>query len=370
MKYQEASFFRLFRRSHYCQRVEDDDDSDEAKRERRERERFAAAAIGFCLKHSPEFQDRFWHKVCRTEMDGQIAPLLNVEVEPVHWADLRLTAETKEGRFAWVVECKAGAPLEQKQNPGFPEFATPGIGYGKLFEQEEKRHKNSSQLRYIVLGATEDFNDSNDCHGLNIAVQKKQWSDVASIDASNTLVADLFDSLGEIGISFFRMKEIQPIHVTSGFGPAAEAWEVVNALFDICGFRRSDFRISADRPAPKHFNIGAYLRRPPSQKEISRRHKELLNVLNPPGDDLAWMGYESGPTIPNGFRRSVWLYCRDEESANYIAKKMSGAISDAVTSVQREYEREGDWCAIIGAGADSTTRDLDWFQKVLETVGK
>jgi hypothetical protein len=290
-----------------------------------------------------------------------------VEVEPVHWADLRLTAETTEGRFAWVIECKAGAPLEQKQNPVFPEFATPERGYGKLFEQEEKRHNNSSRLRYIVLGATEDFNDSNVCHGLNIAVQKRQWSDVASIVISNnTLVADLFESLGEIGISIFRMKEIQPIHVTSGFGPAAEAWEVVNTLFDTCGFRRSDFRISADWPAPKHFNIGAYLRRPPSQKEISRRHKELLNVLNPPGDYLAWVGYESGPTIPTGFRRSVWLYCRDEESANCIAKKMSGAISGAETSVPRG----GDCYAIISTGVDSTTRDLDWFQKVLETVAK
>src|ERR1051325_9272216 len=102
------------RRSHYLRIADEEDQSEEAKRARQERERFAVAAVAFCLKHNAALLNNFWQRVCRMEtLDHKAMPRITIILlEPPHWADLRLVSEFERKRYVWVVEVKAGAPLE------------------------------------------------------------------------------------------------------------------------------------------------------------------------------------------------------------------------------------------------------------------
>lgn len=362
----EASFISLFSRSRYAKWITSDDDSNGAEVDRFERERFAAASVGFCLKHSASFRNYFWRKVCRVDGDPNEVPELAIEVEPVHWADLRLSATTRFGRFVWVVECKAGSPLDSKQNPDDAKFSEVGTGYGAIFRSQEEQVVGN-HLRYIVLGANEQSNIHRDSFRSGIFCTWRRWACLLEDRPLDSLEADLYDCLGQLGLSCFRMKEVEAIQVNADLQAVVDAWDVLTVLGgrDGCAFRSSYWRIAAGRPENNEFHLGAYLRRPHEQKKTSKLHHDLMSRLNPTGAILAWVGYESGSKIQNGFRRSVWLYCEDKKTAESFAKKLRTRIPEITTSV----ERDGDWCAVISADKKATTRDLNWFQAVLKAVG-
>lgn len=357
---ESPGFIGLFRRSRYHRRIADDDDSEDAAAERFERERFAAAAVGFCLKHSATFRAHFWKRICRLSTDPETPPPLTVEVEPVHWADIRLSGEIAGKRCVWVVECKVGAPLDSKQNPCDDTFFVPSLGYGWLFKNSE----DGSNLRYVVLGARESLglNEAGEDIG-GITVTQSLWSSLRGAKSLDSLQADLLDSLGHLGISCFRMAHIESIRVKSGFQEAAAAWEVLTALGseDGCGFRTSYWRIAAGQPEPEVIYVGASLRRPPPLKPTSNLHRALDQRLKPPGDKLTWVGYEAGP---NWFRRSVWFYCATKADTEVIAATVTKRIGDATPT----FERDGSWCAVISSGSDSKTGDLAWFRSVLNAA--
>lgn len=360
MNRESPGFIRLFRRSHYHRRITDDDESEAAADERFERERFAAAAVGFCLKHSPGFRAHFWSRICRLPGDPETPPPLTVDVEPVHWADIRLSGEISGKPCVWVIECKVGAPLDSKQNPREDAFLMHGIGYGWLFKDSE----NGSGLRYVVLGARENLSLNE--AGENIAgitVTQSSWSSLLGANSVDSLQADLLDSLGHLGISCFRMAHIESIRVKSGFQEAAAAWEVLTALGseDVCGFRATYWRIAAGQPEAELIYVGASLRRPPPLKPTSKLHRRLDKRLKPPGDKLAWVGYEAGPNL---FRRSVWFYCNTKADAELLAAAVTKCIGDATPT----FERDGNWCAVISSSSDSNTGDLAWFRAVLDAA--
>ena len=118
----DPTFYRLFRRGRYGSAVDTRQDPERAQRSVEQRECFAVAAVGFCLKHDAPFAKHFWEKVCQKTGDPDGEPSLRVEVGPEDWADLRLTAEIQNWKRVCVVECKAGAPLREKQNPDCAEF--------------------------------------------------------------------------------------------------------------------------------------------------------------------------------------------------------------------------------------------------------
>jgi len=361
MTVRQPTFITLFRRSHYCRRIADEDESEEANAERLQRERFASAAVGFCLKYSAPFRVYFWTQVCKVSDDPRKLPHLDVEIEPVHWADLRLSAQVSGRRFVWVVECKVGAPLEAKQNPGDPLFFQPGIGYGSFLKASE----SGSRLRYILLGAHRDSSEGLDRDSVQrgIVVRRRPWSCLNWPDANYPLVTDLLDSLGNLGITCFRMKHIKSIRVKAEFHEAAGAWEVLRALGgeDVCGFRTTYWRISCRESQAQHVYLGATLRRPPPEKATSPLHRNLEKLLKSSGETLAWVGYEAGPDY---FRRSVWLYCRNGTLATLLAKKIPLKEAGETGRV------EPDPCAVIESGESSEAKDLDWFRSVIERVGQ
>src|SRR5437016_752014 len=115
----KPSFSSLFKRGRYSPR-EDQDDSKAATKRREERERFAVAALAFCLRHDEGFLRHFWEKICYVPSDpAQMPPITadDVFVEWQPWADLALRSEIATQDYLWVVEAKAGASLQPKQNP-------------------------------------------------------------------------------------------------------------------------------------------------------------------------------------------------------------------------------------------------------------
>lgn len=363
MRGSEPSFYGLFRRSRYGSSAHPGSEPEEEQRAMEQRERFAVAAVGFCLKHDEAFAAHFWQKVCRLPADPEDVPSLYVEVEAEHWADLRITAKTPRWSLVCVVECKAGAPLDRKQNPERPEFNEPGVGYGWFVNRSAK--ESGVEHRYVILGANESVNVPNDypeSHN-ELRVCQRGWRCLAETVPGGSLTADLFDSLGQLGISSFRMKSASQVQVRAGFGAAADAWEVLAVLGspDMCGFRPSHWRIVGENPSPGHFNLGAYLKRPPEKRETSNLHIELSKMLNPPGDEIVWIGYETGPSVkPDGFRRSIWFYCADSASAKSMLRRLEKEFSDC-------YSFTDENCAVLST-AKGNVKDLEWFESKLNSV--
>src|SRR5882724_9194058 len=111
------SFFTLFKRGRYLSTPDDGNESGAARILRVERERYAVAALAFCLRHEENFRKHFLEKVCRVPEDPEQMPPINADgiaIEPPEWADLSLTSDGPKSRFMWVIEAKAGAPLQPK----------------------------------------------------------------------------------------------------------------------------------------------------------------------------------------------------------------------------------------------------------------
>src|SRR6266516_761442 len=130
----EPSFFLLFRRSRYLRPTDPNDPDGEVKM--LQTECFAAAAVGFCLKQSEAFRKAFLERICGLSVEAveKFRPI--IEVEPVHWADLRVILEDGPRRQVCVIELKIDAKIEPKQDPRSVEFSSDD-GYGvKLLESE------------------------------------------------------------------------------------------------------------------------------------------------------------------------------------------------------------------------------------------
>src|ERR1041385_5517526 len=125
------SFFTLFKRGKYYH-SKPSADLEEQQREHEEQERFAVAAVGFCLKHDETFRKGFFQKICRRNGHPDLAADFRIEVEPVHWADLRIT----NANCVYVLEFKILAKIEPKQNPKNSAFKEPS-GYGYAMHQNK-----------------------------------------------------------------------------------------------------------------------------------------------------------------------------------------------------------------------------------------
>ena len=368
MNASEPSLFRLFSRSRYRTILPGGGDSEvPAETElRSERERFATAAVAFCLKHSPEFRQHFWRTICRTVGDSPEAPELIVALEPPAWADLRLIAEAPS-RTVWVIEFKLDAELADKQDPTKPNaFCEPRVGYGALFSASELP---GTDRRYVILGSRRLFSDhvvAADLGGVTdqgIRWQARRWRDLAEKCSSpDSLTSDLFSSLGQLGIGAFRMKEIKSLVVAGDFRPAADAWDVLVAVGSEagCGFRSDYWKIAVEKPDESHFSVGAYLKPPPPKMPTSKLHRRLAEAVGGSDNGLAWVGYEAGPTIANGPRRSIWFYCGTQVQADSLRLRLFGKAKTG------EPDADGGGLNVIATDVPGETlKDLEWFSSVL-----
>ncbi len=368
MNASEPTLFRLFRRSGYRtpQISEDNNETDEENDARSERERFAAAAVGFVLKHSPEFRMHFWKRICRADADPSIMPALSIALEPPRWADLRLIGQASHRRTIWVVEFKLDSDLAKKQNPTVPDsFCEPGTGYGALFRSSEASRK--ADLRYVVLGSRTLPEGHGEIGSLKIHWHARRWGDLRE-DAplKDSLTADLFHTLGNLGLPTFRMNATKSITVAGSFDSAANAWQVLNALGgeDVCKFPARSWRIRAETPEEGHFNVGAYLTCPRESEKTSGLYRDLVEQIGGNAERIIlWAGYESGQKV-EGFRRSVWCYFRKKTVALLARMRLRNVATVGDLSIDA-----GALCLVATNLANSKEKDLDWFKNVLRAVG-
>jgi hypothetical protein len=318
------SLFALFCRSRFCRSIPDDDDSVEARTERRERERFAVAALGFCLKHEPKFLNHFWRQICRVPSDPPNMPKIKptgILLEPPHWADLRLIGENRNKRFVWVIEVKAGAPLDQKQRPDRPAiFMKKGSGYGALFKAAEA--KVHTQMRYIILGANESdrWRIMPGTMRSGMAVQRRDWNDLASGLVRTVLVRDLCETLGELKINPFYMEKAKRIRITDGLSNAGKAWTVLHAVCKQLGIRESYRYFEGDTDENGGGSVGIYIKQPPKRKSPSDQHLRLRRLTTKKGWSLAWFGYEY--SAPKTLWKSVYFYFDDPEQGQQLKRNL------------------------------------------------
>ncbi len=310
----KPSFFSLFKRGRYLSAREDEDDSKAATKPREERERFAVAALAFCLRHDEGFRRHFWERICRVPSDpAQMPPITadDVAIEPQAWADLALRSEIATQDYQWVVEAKAGASLQPKQNPASPEFLEPG-GYGALLAA----HK-PTRLRYIVLGATEHLGlpDGHLCG--EIFVQERKWIQLRDGNTCKGIVGDLIDFFAELRIGEFYMEKAKKIVVTGGIENAIDALTVLDAICEHLGIRGGKKDLKSRRLEDGSGEFGYYINQP--QENASPEYLKLQKATRTTESLIAWLGYKLNADGKTD--KAVEFYLNSKEERDDLQKK-------------------------------------------------
>jgi hypothetical protein len=311
---------RLFRRSRYITRqrpLDEDDESPEAEKKREERERWLVAALGHVLTHDKGFREEFWNGVCCQD-DKEVPDRIEVAVELKNSADLCLTASCKSRTIVCVIEAKAGAKLDDHQNPDRTEFMDDLKGYGKALQKASLNA--NSELRYVVLGHRGELLRL----GKNpleiqppIQVLQHPWSKIANITVQSDLVKDLFKTFAAFGISAFTMKDLKFSLTPADIAGAAKAQAILIGVLENLGITKGQRRLDSQYDGLIYF--GYYI--PSSCKGgLSATHSKLLKASNRSEGDIAWIGYGADE---NGTpRREVWIYVDKTETAKPIETRL------------------------------------------------
>ncbi len=364
------SFYSLFRRGKYYHsslREGEEAQTEESKRERREVERFAVAAVGFCLQHDKAFRNHFWKNVCYQRGDPETADGASIVIEEDNWSDLKIT----NGRCVAVVEFKAGAPLEVKQNPIKDEFWNE-TGYGSEMLGQLKQTRSFRRLRYTILGYGKPLRLGNGklmrppkrfvrnlalaqvTSSKGIVCCQRRWNDLHDGFEPKGIVKDLFDCLGGLNIKELQLMKIKKIHTSRNKINA----EAANALSVIEGVKKSfglvgdyDSSVESDESWWLGSNIEAI-----KSAKAHARNKKRIKELTGKESWFGWLGFEAD--TESGPRRAVWLYCADQrraETAKPFVKKLASCKLC-----------EGD---LIITDSTPDSADYDWFAAVLRQLG-
>jgi hypothetical protein len=358
----EPSFHRLFRRSHY-RSAKVDLGEGEVDPEREHRERFAVAALAFCLKHEPEFLKHFWESVCRVPDDPVEMPPIQADgvlLEPPHWADLRLVSDNGGVRFLWVIEVKAGAPLEDKQNPTeSAKFTHPDLGYGDLLVKEEG--KRGTRLRYIVLGADPP---PEICPGekiLGISVQAREWRALLPGLKATGIVKDLIECLGELRINPFFMEKVKEIIVESGLQGVGKAYQVLETACELLGIKSACRWFESDHFEDGGGYMGFFLKPPSDKGRPSEIYRKLRDATRSDGDCIGFLGYtydSDGHVL-----KEVWFYLNEKKRQERLLQRLKGKFPSA-----RPDRDMNALTVAVTSPPEPFTKDLDWFDSVLRNA--
>jgi len=335
---------------------EEGDSSGVATILRQERERYAVAVLAFCLRHDENFRKHFWEKVCRVPDDPEQMPPINADgiaIEPPEWADLSLTSDDRKSRFMWVIEAKAGAPLQPKQNPAKPEFLAEN-GYGALLTAHETT--SGTKLRYIVLGANEPLGISDGQTRLGISVQQRTWACLLEGMSREGIVKDLIDTFAQLRIGEFYMEKAKKIVVTGGIQDAVKASIVLVAICEHFGIGQARRHLQSDSFEDGSGGFGYFVKQPP--EKATEKYLKLQEATRTSGWCLAWFGYEfntAGET-----NRAVWFYLDSEKKQVSLKEKLRKQFPSA------ELKRDEAYCAYVSSPLNQSPNDFAWFQSVVD----
>jgi hypothetical protein len=339
-----SAFFTLFKRGRYYCGKQPDDSAGQIS-EHNEAERFAVAATAFCLRYDETFRKHFFEKVCWRNGDPKLSNEFEVDVEPIHWADLRIA----NGNFIYVVEFKIRAKLDAKQNPNKPEFQEPD-GYGSAMAEKGIQ-------RYIVLGweGNLELGDGKTVKIKNaeIVCQQRAWSDLELFEPSK-MVRDLFYCLGYLNVPHFELMKAKDIQVKFPLNEAVNAILVLNAInnrFGLKGENYSDLDNSS-----WWFGYNVYPK--------GKNSEWLVKLTGIQDRCAAWFGFQGKTNAES--QRAVWFYCCDEMHA----KAIESQINSFETYKKHESKEQPDcWDIEVISPIGQSPNDCEWFRKIFERLG-
>jgi hypothetical protein len=342
----EVSFSALFKKSRFytpAERLllqEYGSLTKRQKREHRNLERFAAAAVGFCLKHHKGFRRHFLTVI--GPKNSPESHKARLSVEDFDWADLLIITRNSMS----VIEFKIQAALRAHQNPTTKAFYL-GKGYGNQALAYQREHEYDLPIDYVVLGCKESIQ-----LGIknNIKFRKVDWSDIYLSRAKSSWLRDLFDGLGYFGVDYFRSMQTKDEIVEREGIEAAKVYEILRNVAKEMHVSRTNVEGNYDRSGQTG-SFGLYI-----PLGANRSFAKKLKVsARPP--QLGWFGYE-------GENASIWFYCAGEKSANDLKARIK-ATQKGKLQQNREYNDIG-----VRRDDNSSEGDQEWFISVFRKLLK
>ena len=334
-----------------------------------QRERFAVAAIAFCALHDPGFRRRYIEAICRELPGINVAgrvDTMTIEVEPHAWSDLLLRDE----QSVIVVEHKIGASLKPHQDPDQVQFLSEKgepVGYGARLKAQHP----SKQLGYVVLG--KEFKAR--VVGGKIFCASTSWENLLPASKKETsLERDLFDCLGNFGVSSFNLRHIGHEIMNKAFiKQAAESARMFEVLHNVCttaGLKPGKISYGNDTSySPDEFCFGLPIQKGRSDSPTTKQGR-LSALVSPTGKDIGWFGYEKykepnwqpKPGEEEGIT-TVLLYCGDKKAKQKILAKSKRF--DARSTTDRE-----DFTVRLVKPVKASHGDREWFLEVFNVLSK
>ncbi len=337
----KPSFYQLFRRSRYAS-VQPDMQAP-GRLSHNQQEVFAVAALGFALRHQPAFMDHFVRTIFRFAIPT--TKRFDIRCQDGHKADLAIVWP---GKRVLVVEAKIHAELDPKQNPTYKEFHTQPKGYGFQINRD---YPNERERYYVVLAKTVSAFSQRNLPGQHPEfLGFRRWGELGGMADEPSLVSDLFDTLGQLGISELQLRSFRNMKLEKTATSAARMFKLLDALADELEIdRRKDLWDIADSTEGAHFgvNIGS-----------GRRFAKLSRHVGSSSEPIGWFGYESPK---NGKpRRSFWIYPKDKrgrERAEKYAKEVHNlSVNDSGSE---------DLAFCVAPKDCMNGDDITWFRTVL-----
>lgn len=358
------SFAQLFRRGRYC-RIGPSATDDEQAQNRLEV--FAVAAIGFALKHDPEFKKNFLRKSAGLEEDTENFKL---SIQAANCMDLKL--ENRKKGILVVVEFKIRASLEKHQDPWFKSKDEPfwnkidGIeGYGYQFRRD---YRQFPIVYYITV--QQNFNvqengllhndDSCKKDNQTFFLKSRAWGSV--LEPNTSLEKDLVKSLGELGINELKEYLMKGVKIKNedlqDFYKGRRVVEILLQVADKIGIGENcarkilmDYFIDWYNEDESECHLGI---------DVNEVAIKKLSFLYAQGITKAWYGYRSENKRP--FSAEIQLL-EDDKSYSKIRTWIEKEFGNSV-SIQKRFYEPTEWLCVIRADAGDLG-DFEWFCKIL-----
>jgi hypothetical protein len=334
----DSSFSRLFGLSRYARDME----YEQYRFKQNRRELFAVAAVAFTAKYNQHFARSFLMRVAGVPVRA-VRHDFRWEPQKTFCADLLIT-DCDSGE-QYVVEFKVGARLMQKQHSDSTEFYREG-GYGRAI-----RNQFPKARIYTALTQQRDFDDSaND----SLQRRARTWKElIPPSGRESPLVKDLLDSLGDLGISVLRLRNIKHMKNAKHASTAVDIYDLLRSIMH--DFKKSPLDIGSDEI---YDWVGMYVR------PRSNDHVSLRRWLGHRWSYVGWMGY----LLPKGSKKpelSVWLSFgehfddRREQSISVLKRVIRNA------EVGRS-PKDND--LIVKVKASCIDDEKEWFTQTLNLV--
>jgi hypothetical protein len=357
----KPSFFALFKRGKFFHAprplpadLVSERHDEKTRREIKEIERFAAAAIGFCFKHDPQFKRHFLKCICAINTSHGV----ELDIEPADWADLLVTAPDR----IYAVELKISAELRPHQDPINPAW---NEGYGNFLKEEIKKGR---QVRYAIVSRIQKVGDRKSGTKDGLSWRRKSWFDMARNFPETPLTMDLAQSLETLGVPPLTIRRSDNMKMTKRIRHFKEAGRLLYDTVAKLGLNQNCCRFDVYYdPSTNDGSVGIDIRRAPANRTTDN-HVLLARLVTPPKKSCGWFGYLFDAT--GDYEMGVWFYCGNRKAAENVRDKLRSS-NMVVAECKRDQTSKAIewWNVVVRTKTHRKNSDRDWFASVFEGVG-